>query len=62
MEMNMDKTAFATLVDQTGLKLTDDQKATLFAVYPMFQDMVARATPPMPRETEPSIMFTPEVK
>ena len=27
----MDKTAFATLVDQTGLKLTDDQKATLFA-------------------------------
>jgi hypothetical protein len=60
--MDMDKTVFATLVDQTGLKLTDDQKATLFAVYPMFQDMVARATPPMPRETEPSIMFTPEVK
>ena len=58
----MDKAAFATLVDQTGLKLTEDQKATLLAVYPLFQDMVARATPPMPRETEPSIMFTPEVK
>jgi hypothetical protein len=58
----MDKTGFSMLVDQTGLKLTDDQKSVLFAVYPMFQEMVARATPPMPRETEPSAMFTPEVK
>jgi len=58
----MDKTAFATLLDQTGLTLTEAQKAALFAVYPMFQAMVARATPDMPRETEPSIMFTPEVK
>jgi hypothetical protein len=58
----MDKTAFSTLIEQTGLTLTDDQKATLFAVYPLFQAMVARATPPMPRETEPSVMFTPEVK
>jgi hypothetical protein len=58
----MDKATFTALVDLTGLKLTDDQKATLYAVYPMFQDMVARATPAMPRETEPSIMFTPEVK
>jgi hypothetical protein len=58
----MDKHEFSTLIDRTGLKLTDDQKATLFAVYPQFQAMVARATPPMPRETEPSVMFTPEVK
>jgi hypothetical protein len=58
----MDKTAFSTLIEQTGLTLTDEQKATLFAVYPLFQAMVARATPPMPRETEPSVMFTPEVK
>jgi hypothetical protein len=58
----MEKATFATLVDQTGLKLTDDQKATLYAVYPMFRAMVVRATPPMPRETEPSIMFTSEVK
>jgi hypothetical protein len=58
----MDKTAFSTLIEQTGLSLTDDQKATLFAVYPLFQAMVARATPPMPREIEPSVMFTPEVK
>jgi hypothetical protein len=58
----MDKTTFSSLVDQTGLKLTDDQKSALLAVYPMFQAMVARATPPMPREIEPSSMFTPEVK
>jgi hypothetical protein len=58
----MEKHEFSTLIDQTGLTLSDDQKATLFAVYPLFQAMVARATPPMPRETEPSVMFTPEVK
>jgi hypothetical protein len=60
--MDMDKTTFASLVDDTGLKLTDDQKATLFGVYPMFKAMIVRATPPMPRENEPSSMFTPEVK
>src|ERR1700733_4333267 len=43
-KMDMDKTTFASLVDSTGLKLTDDQKATLFAVYPMFEAMIARAT------------------
>jgi hypothetical protein len=58
----MNETDFSTLVDQTGMTLTDDQKLVLFKAYPMFQAMVARATPPMPRETEPSVMFTPEVK
>lgn len=57
----MDKGAFSTLVDRTGLTLTDAQKSVLLAVYPMFQAMVARATPPMPREAEPSVMFVPEV-
>jgi hypothetical protein len=57
----LDKTAFSTLVDQTGLTLTDEQKSVLFAAYPLFQAMVARATPPMPRETEPSVMFVSEV-
>ena len=59
---NMDKAEFSTLVDRTGLTLTDDQKATLFAVYPMFQAMVARATPTMPREAEPALIFQPEVR
>ena len=58
----MDKAEFSTLVDRTGLTLTDDQKATLFAVYPMFQAMVARATPTMPREAEPALIFQPEVR
>jgi hypothetical protein len=58
----MDKAEFGTLVDRTGLTLTDEQKATLFTVYPMFQAMVARATPTLPREAEPSVIFQPEVK
>ena len=58
----MDKEKFSTLVDQAGLTLTDEQKSTLLAVYPMFQAMVALATPAMPREAEPSVIFQPEVK
>jgi hypothetical protein len=58
----MNETEFSNLVDQTGLKLTTDQKRVLLQVYPMFQAMIARATPPMPRENEPSVMFSPEVK
>jgi hypothetical protein len=53
---------FGTLVDQSGLRLTEAQKSALFAVYPLFTSMVARATPPMPREAEPSVIFQPEVK
>ncbi|MGE0418358.1 MAG: hypothetical protein AB7O80_16265 [Acetobacteraceae bacterium] len=52
---------FDTLVAQTGLPLSDAQKGTLFAVYPTLQAMIARVTAPMPREAEPSLMFTPEV-
>jgi hypothetical protein len=58
----MGKEEFSTLVDQTGLTLTDEQKAVLFSAWPMFQAMVARATPPLPREAEPSLIFLPEVK
>jgi hypothetical protein len=58
----MDKEQFSMVVDQTGLTLTDQQKATLFAAYPMFQAMVARATPEMPREAEPAVIFVPEVR
>lgn len=58
----MGKDEFSTLVDQTGLTLTDDQKAVLFGAWPLFQAMVARATPPLPREAEPSLIFQPEVK
>jgi hypothetical protein len=58
----MGKEEFSTLVDRSGLRLTDDQKSVLLAVYPMFQAMVARATPALPREAEPALIFQPEVK
>jgi hypothetical protein len=57
----MGKEEFSTLVDRSGLTLTDEQKSVLLVVYPMFEAMVARATPAMPREAEPSVMFVPEV-
>lgn len=58
----MGKEEFSTLMNQSGLKLTDAQKSVLFSAYPMFQAMIARATPPMPREAEPALIFVPEVK
>ena len=58
----MNKQEFSTRVDRSGLTLSDEQKSVLFEAYPMFQAMVARATPPMPREAEPSVIFTPEVE
>jgi len=58
----MGKEEFSTLVDQTGLTLTAEQKSVLFGAYPMFQAMVARGTPPMPREAEPAVIFVPEVR
>jgi hypothetical protein len=58
----MGREEFSTLVDQSGLTLSDKQKSALFAAYPMFRAMVARATPPMPREAELAVIFRPEVK
>jgi hypothetical protein len=60
--MALSKDAFGLMLDETGLRLTEAQKAVLFAAYPLFQAMIARATPPMPRDAEPSVMFTPEVR
>jgi hypothetical protein len=54
--------AFGRMLDQTGLSLTDAQKAVLFGAYPMFQATVARATAPLPREAEPCVVFTPDVR
>lgn len=56
------KEAFDVLAAQTGLPLSDAQKATIFAVYPTLQEIIACATGPMPREAEPSLIFTPEVR
>lgn len=56
------KDEFSTLVKQTGLTLTDAQVATLFSVYPTLQSLIARATAAMPREAEPSLTFTAEIR
>lgn len=53
---------FETLVAQTGLPLSDAQKATLYSVYPIVQAMTAKVTAPLPREAEPALIFVPEVR
>jgi hypothetical protein len=53
---------FGGMLDRAGLTLTDAQKAVLFEAYPLLQKMIARAKPDMPREDEPSLIFTPEVR
>lgn len=56
------KEEFDTLAAQTGLPLSEAQKATLLAVYPTLQSLIARATAPIPREAEPSLTFTAEIR
>jgi hypothetical protein len=53
---------FGAMLDRSGLALSNAQKSALFDVYPLFQAMIARATAPLPREAEPSLVFVPEVK
>jgi len=60
--MTLSPEAFGRMLDQTGLSLTDAQKSVLFHAYPMFQAMLARATAPLPREAEPSVVFDPDVR
>ncbi len=62
MTSPLSKQEFDTLAAQTGLPLSDAQKATLLAVYPVLQAIMARVTAPMPREAEPSLIFYPEVR
>jgi hypothetical protein len=54
--------AFDVLIAQTGLPLSVEQKATLFAVYPTLQAIIAKVTEPLPREAEPGLIFMPEVR
>ena len=52
---------FSTMLDRAGLHLTESQKSVLFEAYPLLRKMIDRATPDMPREAEPAVMFSPEV-
>ena len=58
----IDDAAFEVLAARTGLPLSDAQKATLLAVYPTLQALVARVTAPLPREAELGLIFVPEVR
>jgi hypothetical protein len=58
----IDRETFDGMLDRSGLTLSDTQKSTLFEVYPLFRAIIARASAPMPREAEPSVIFVPEVK
>jgi hypothetical protein len=51
---------FEVLVARSGLPLSAEQKATLRAIYPTFQAIVARVTEPLPREAEPALIFPVE--
>jgi hypothetical protein len=53
---------FDVLVAQSGLPLSDSQKATLRAILPTFRAIVARAAAPLPVEAEPALIFSPEVR
>jgi hypothetical protein len=53
---------FGVFFDKAGLPLSAAQKETLFKAWPMLEGMIARATVPLPREAEPSVVFQPEVK
>ena len=57
----IDRAVFGGMIDRSGLVLSDAQKSVLFEAYPMFRAMIARATAPLPREAEPSVIFVPEV-
>ena len=60
--MTVSREEFDTLVAQTGLPLSAEQKDGLFAAYPLFQALVATFNTPLPREAEPALTFAPEVK
>jgi hypothetical protein len=62
MPTDISKATFDAIFEKSGLPLSEAQKAELFGVYPLFSAILARATLDMPRESEPAVMFQPEVK
>ena len=58
----MTKEDFDVLAARTGLPLSEAQKATLLTAYPTLMALIARVAAPMPREAEPSLIFTPEIR
>jgi hypothetical protein len=62
MKPNISQAEFEVLIAQTGLPLSAAQRAALYEPYALVEAMVALVSKPMPREAEPSLIFTPEVR
>ena len=53
---------FEVLVAQAGLPLNAAQKHEIHQAYGLLEGMLARVNTPLPREAEPALIFTPEVR
>lgn len=62
MKPKISEADFNVLIAQTGLPLTEAQKQVLYEPYALVEAMVERVTKPLPREAEPAVIFTPEVR
>ena len=62
MTASISKAEFDVLVGQTGLPLSDAQKAEIYGAYGILEGLIARLQTPLPREVEPAHMFTTEVR
>jgi hypothetical protein len=62
MKPTISQAAFEVLLTQTGLPLSQEQKAALYEPYALVEAMLLHVTQPMPREAEPSVIFVPEVR
>jgi hypothetical protein len=62
MATNISADDFKVLADQTGLKLSDAQRATLYEAYGYVEKMAERVRTPRGREAEPALIFVPEVR
>ncbi len=62
MSRHISMAEFEILVTETGLPLSTLQKQEIHRAYDLLQSMLARVNTSMPREAEPALIFTPEVR
>jgi hypothetical protein len=62
MKPSISETDFAVLVAQTGLPLSAEQRADIYAIYGLVEQQVARMHAPLPRAAEPALVFKPGAK
>ena len=59
MKASIGEAEFEVMAKQTGLPLSAAQKAMLYEVYGMLEDMIARVTTPMPPRISPAATAAP---